>query len=130
MTTINTTDAPVPPTIAFKTVVLDTDDPPGLAEFYTKLIGWQVIDTEDDWVTIAGGSGARIAFQLAINHQPPTWPDDTVPQQFHIDFGVEDLPAAAAYAESIGARRVEGPDPSPSFIVFLDPSGHPFCLCD
>ena len=40
-----------------------------------------------------------------------------------------DLDAAAAYAESIGARRAASGDQSPNFIVFLDPSGHPFCLC-
>ena len=118
-----------PPTIGFKTVVLDTDDPPGLAEFYTRLLGWEIIWAGDDWITISGGPGTRIAFQLAFNHKPPTWPDDTIPQQLHIDFGVDDLRAAAAYAESIGARRIEGPDKSRDFIVLLDPSGHPFCLC-
>jgi catechol 2,3-dioxygenase-like lactoylglutathione lyase family enzyme len=128
-----TTDAEpresAPPTIGFKTVVLDTDDPPGMADFYTRLLGWQIIWSEDDWVTISGGPGTRIAFQLALNYKPPTWPDDTVPQQLHIDFSVDDLPGAAAYAESIGARRIEGPDKSENFLVFLDPSGHPFCLC-
>ena len=93
-------------------MVLDTDDPPGLAEFYTTLLGWQVRAPRTTG-SPSRRTGARIAFQLALNHQPPTWPDDTVPQQFHIDFAVDDLPAAAAYAESIGARPVEGPDQSP-----------------
>ena len=51
-----------------------------------------------------------------------------VPQQFHLDLHVDDLDEAAAYAESIGARRAANGDHSPNFIVFLDPSGHPFCL--
>jgi hypothetical protein len=42
---------------------------------------------------------------------------------------VDDLDAAAVYAESIGARRAANGDNSPDWIVFLDPSGHPFCLC-
>jgi catechol 2,3-dioxygenase-like lactoylglutathione lyase family enzyme len=117
------------PSISFGDVVLDTDDPPRLAEFYTTLLGWRVVETEDDWITIADGSGARIAFQLVLNHKPPTWPDNAVPQQFHLDLDVDDLDKAAAYAESIGARRAESGDHSPNFIVFLDPSGHPFCLC-
>ena len=117
------------PSISLGDVVLDTDDPPRLAEFYTTLLGWQVVETEDDWITIADGPGARIAFQLALNHKPPTWPDNAVPQQFHLDLDVDDLDKAAAYAESIGARRAESGDHSPNFIVFLDPSGHPFCLC-
>ena len=117
------------PKIGVDSVVLDTDDPPRLAEFYTALLGWQVEETEDDWITIGGDSAAKIAFQLALNHKPPTWPDNAVPQQFHLDLQVDDLDAAAAYAESIGARRAASGDHSPNFIVFLDPSGHPFCLC-
>jgi predicted enzyme related to lactoylglutathione lyase len=117
------------PDIGFGTVVLDTDDPPRLAEFYTALLGWQIEDTDDDWITIGDGSPVKIAFQLALDHKPPTWPDNAVPQQFHLDLQVEDMAAASAYAESIGALLVEGPEGHPGFSVFLDPSGHPFCLC-
>lgn len=117
------------PKISVDSVVLDTDDPPRLAEFYTALLGWQIEETEDDWITIGGDSSTKLAFQLAMNHKPPTWPDNAVPQQFHLDLQVDDLNEAAAYAESIGARRAANGDHSPNFIVFLDPSGHPFCLC-
>ena len=117
------------PRIGFDVVVLDTDDPPGLAEFYAALLGWEVERHDDDWYTVRGDSDARIAFQLAIDHRPPTWPDNAVPQQFHFDLRVDDLEAASAYAVSVGARPVEGPDDNPDFEVFLDPSGHPFCLC-
>ena len=101
--------------IGFGTVVLDTDDPPRLAEFYTALLGWQIESTEDDWITIGNGSAVKIAFQLALNHRPPTWPDNAIPQQFHLDLRVEDLAAASAYAESIGAQPVEGPDSHPTW---------------
>ena len=117
------------PKISVGSVVLDTDDPPRLAEFYTALLGWQITETEDDWITITGDSGVPIDFQLALNHKPPTWPDNAIPQQFHLDLEVDDLDRAAAYAESIGARRAPSGDHAPDFIVFLDPSGHPFCLC-
>jgi predicted enzyme related to lactoylglutathione lyase len=117
------------PRISIQTVVLDTDDPPRLAEFYAALLGWQLESTEEDWITIGDGSGSRMDFQLALNHKPPTWPDNAVPQQSHLDLDVDDLDKAAAYAESIGARRAASGDHAPDFIVFLDPSGHPFCLC-
>jgi catechol 2,3-dioxygenase-like lactoylglutathione lyase family enzyme len=126
---VSETSSPSRPSISFENVVLDTDDPSRLAEFYTTLLGWQVEEREDDWITIGRDSAAKIAFQLALNHKPPTWPDNAVPQQFHLDLEVDDLDAAAAYAESIGARRAASGDHSPDFIVFLDPSGHPFCLC-
>ena len=117
------------PRVSMGSVVLDTDDPPRLAEFYTALLDWQIESTEEDWITIGDGSGARIDFQLALNHKPPTWPDTAVPKQFHLDLDVDDLDQAASYAESIGAQRAASGDHAPDFIVFLDPSDHPFCLC-
>ena len=136
MTSISDTNAasdaatqPETPRIGLQAVVLDTDDPKGLAEFYAALLGWEIEPPEDDWVTIVDGSGGQLDFQLALNHKPPTWPDNSVPQQFHLDLHVDDLAEATAYAESLGARRAANGDHSPNFIVFLDPSGHPFCLC-
>jgi predicted enzyme related to lactoylglutathione lyase len=117
------------PRIELGLVVLDTDDPRGLSQFYCELLGWEVDDADDDWVTIRGKSGAAMAFQLSINHIPPTWPDGSIPQQFHLDLYVSDLRAAASYAQSVGAKRVRNAGKERSFIVFTDPSGHPFCLC-
>ncbi len=120
---------PAKPSIALGSVVLDTDDPPRLAAFYTAVLGWSVEWAEDDWITMGDGAGARLAFQLAINHKAPTWPSDAVPQQFHLDLKVQDLEAACGYVESMGARRAASIGDHPTFVVFLDPSGHPFCLC-
>jgi predicted enzyme related to lactoylglutathione lyase len=117
------------PRIGFDMVVLDTDEPARLADFYCALLGWEVERKDDDWVTIRGDSDARIAFQLALNHRPPTWPDNEVPQQYHFDFSIDDMDAAVAYATSIGARVAEGPEKHSTFTVLVDPSGHPFCLC-
>ena len=117
------------PKISVQSVVLDADDPRRLAEFYTALLGWEVESIEDGWTTITGGSAGQMDFQLALNHKRPTWPDNEVPQQSHLDLHVDDLDEAAAYAESIGAQRAVSGDHRPDFIVFLDPSGHPFCLC-
>ena len=71
---------------------------------------------------VRGDSGAGLAFQLARNDKPPTWPADDVPQQFHLDLDVPDLEQAAAYAESLGARRAERAGQEGNFIVLLDPS--------
>ena len=123
------TDAPAVP-VRFDVVALDTPDPPRLAAFYCALLGWTVERADEDLITISGGSGARLAFQLAPDHVAPTWPDPAVPQQIHLDLAVDDLAAASAYAESLGARRLSGPEIQEDFVVLLDPSGHPFCLCD
>jgi catechol 2,3-dioxygenase-like lactoylglutathione lyase family enzyme len=119
-----------PSQIKLGVVVLDTPDPAGSAAFYSKLLGVEVSNADDDWVSLRGAAnGLRLAFQLAPNLIPPTWPDGEIPQQFHLDLFVENLDAADQHAVSIGARPVEAPDPSPDFHVYLDPAGHPFCLC-
>ena len=46
----------------------------------------------------------------------------------HLGFIVDDLDAAEAAVIDLGATK--HPDrPGTSFRVFLDPAGHPFCLC-
>lgn len=113
-------------------VVLDTADPPQLAEFYSQLLNWPIVRTDEDWWSIQSeAGGTRLSFQLALNHRPPSWPADDVPQQFHLDLDVarDELPAAVAYAKSIGARLADNSASAETFVVLLDPSGHPFCLC-
>ncbi|MEV5502420.1 VOC family protein [Nonomuraea fuscirosea] len=115
----------------FRTVMVDCPDPRALAEFYATLLGWPVTSVEDDWVVVSdGGPPKRLAFQLAPDHQPPAWPDPDRPQQFHLDVTVDDLDEAEAQVIKIGAtKHAHQPSEDDDFRVFLDPAGHPFCLC-
>lgn len=120
------------PGILLGDVVLDTDDLARLAEFYSQLLGWPITVRNENWWTVQSeGGGTRLSFQLATNYRPPTWPANEVPQQSHLDLDVSraDLPAAVAYAQSLGAVVVDDSASHASFVVLLDPSGHPFCLC-
>ncbi|NUR94484.1 MAG: VOC family protein, partial [Kribbellaceae bacterium] len=51
-----------------------------------------------------------------------------VPQQLHLDVMVRDLDEAEREVLAIGATKAEY-QPGTTFRVFLDPAGHPFCLC-
>lgn len=113
----------------FHSVVLDCTDTSGLADFYSAITGWPVRDDSDqDWAGITSPNGVTIDFQRADEYTPPQWPGTNPPQQFHLDFTVPDLDDAEAKALAIGARKHEY-QPGESFRVFLDPAGHPFCLC-
>ena len=104
-------------------VVLDCPDPLAMAQFYAMLLAEPITYVSDDFVVVSRSSEASgLAFQLAPDHQPPTWPDPTVPQQFHLDVMVEDVAAATPRVLDLGATRLDGED------VFADPAGHPFCL--
>ena len=58
-----------------------------------------------------------------------TWPGGAHPQQFHLDLRVPDLATGESQVLAAGARRHEHqPSTQGSFVVYLDPAGHPFCL--
>jgi predicted enzyme related to lactoylglutathione lyase len=121
-------------------IVLDCPDPRALGEFYAKILGWGIESAEDDWVTLeppGGGISAdhprghvSLAFQKVESYQAPTWPEGPRPQQFHLDFDVADIEEAEPRVLAAGATVAEHqPSESGSFKVYLDPAGHPFCLC-
>ncbi len=113
----------------FSLVALDCADPVGLAQFYSKITGWETSPTGPgcDWVQLRNDTGATIAFQLAPNHVPPIWPSDDHPQQAHLDFDVRNLDTAEEQVIALGARKADL-QPGDTFRVFIDPAGHPFCL--
>ncbi len=113
----------------FSLVALDCADPKGLAEFYSRVTGWEIDpdDAESDWVQLSSETGATIAFQLAPNHVAPVWPSDDNQQQAHLDFDVPDLDVAEGQVLALGARKAEF-QPGETFRIYLDPAGHPFCL--
>jgi predicted enzyme related to lactoylglutathione lyase len=111
----------------FPSVVLDCPDPEVLARFYGALLDWKV-EVSPDWATIKADYGDSIGFQKVEDYTPPRWPGQEVPQQMHIDVDVDDLDTAEAAVLELGATKHEH-QPGETFRVFLDPAGHPFCLC-
>ncbi len=61
-------------------------------------------------------------------YRPPEWPGQEQPQQAHLDFYVGDLDEGERRVLDLGARKHEV-QPGGDFRVYLDPAGHPFCLC-
>lgn len=115
--------------ITLQTVVLDTPDLRRAAEFYATLLDGEITRREEDWWAVRLPDGALISFQLAPDHVAPTWPDPQVPQQVHLDFDVADYEEPEARAVAAGARKVGDDAEHPGFRAYLDPDGHPFCLC-
>src|SRR3984885_652826 len=77
-------------------VVLDCPDPAALAAFYSRLLGQPITYQSDDWVVVAANDASSgLAFQLAPGHRRPSWPDNAVPQQLHLEIMVEDVAASA-----------------------------------
>ena|SRR2546423_1530931 len=127
-------------------VVLDTTDARGLAEFYRHLLGYDYRPGDEppppgepdpkgaDWLVLVSPDGkANIALQQVAALARSTWPDDTVPQQLHLDMSVPDAEALVAQhsrALSLGAALIYDrfDDPVEPLYVYADPAGHPFCI--
>lgn len=110
-------------------IVLDCANPPALAQFYSDLTGWEIDDgSTDEWATVVTPWNAALAFQRVERYVAPNWPGTEPPQQFHLDFDVPDLDEGEAAVLALGARKADH-QPGETFRVFLDPEGHPFCLC-
>ncbi|MEU6153670.1 VOC family protein [Actinosynnema sp. NPDC047251] len=111
----------------FPSFVIDCPDPEVLANFYNAILEWK-IDPSADWIDIRSEEGQCISFQRVADYKPPVWPSQDVPQQMHLDVVVDDLDTAEAAVLELGATK-HPHQPGTSFRVFLDPAGHPFCLC-
>jgi hypothetical protein len=111
----------------YPSFVLDCPDAGALAAFYSELLGWEA-KVSPDWADIRDGDRACISFQQVADYTPPKWPGQEVPQQMHLDVIVDDLDTAEAAVLALGAAKHEY-QPGTTFRVFLDPAGHPFCLC-
>lgn len=120
-----------------RAVVLDCPDPRALANFYRALVGGELTVVEDEWVALRDTGDVRLSFQRVDGFRPPGWPIGDPPQQFHVDVTVDDIDAAEAAVLALGATKHTtqpgdpdaGGDAEDNWRVYLDPAGHPFCLC-
>jgi catechol 2,3-dioxygenase-like lactoylglutathione lyase family enzyme len=103
-------------------VIVDCPEPAELARFYSALLGQPITYESDHFVVVSeDDTTSGLAFQLAPDQRPPTWPEPSIPQQMHLDVMVESVADATPQVLDLGATRLaEG--------VFADPAGHPFCL--
>ncbi|MBO0730319.1 MAG: VOC family protein [Acidimicrobiaceae bacterium] len=131
----------------FRSVVLDSTDVRGLAEFYRQLLGYTYRSGDEppaageddalgrDFLMLEEPGGRRrLAFQHVDELPTPTWPREGVPQQLHLDLSVPDRESMEAQRDralSLGATILDADrsdDPDEPIYVFADPSGHPFCI--
>ena len=127
------------PAITLAGPVLDAARPLELAVFYERLTGWPIVrregarpgqPAEDGWALLRSPDGSqKIEVQFEAHYEAPTWPAVAGRQlmMLHLDFGVDDLEAAVAWAVHAGATEAEH-QPQTGVRVMLDPEGHPFCL--
>jgi catechol 2,3-dioxygenase-like lactoylglutathione lyase family enzyme len=110
--------------------VLDAPDARELADFYRRLLGWEVAEDSPHWVMLRSPDGtARLSFQHEPHYRRPVWPGTEGDQLMmaHLDIEVDDLTTETDRAIAEGAELADH-QPQELVRVCLDPAGHPFCL--
>ena len=107
-------------------IVIDADDLPGLARFWTQALGWKILSERENEIVIGTDENAPVG----ICFMPVTDPK-IVKNRVHID-----LTSSAADREqeidrllALGARHADiGQTGAESWTVLADPEGNEFCV--
>ena len=102
---------------------IDSVDPAPLARWWSELLGWPITDEDDDEIYLLPPSGEWP--HLAFFRVPEA---KTGKNRLHLDLTPDDQDAEVARAESLGARRVDIGQGSPTWVVLADPEGNEFCI--
>jgi len=104
-------------------IVIDSEDPAALADFWSKVLGYPVVFSEDDEVVLA--------------KDEKTWPGlvfVSVPEgkggknRLHIDLNPDDQQAEVDRLIGLGATRVDIGQGDVRWVVLADPEGNEFCV--
>ena len=118
------------PVINKMNVVIDCADAGIMADFYSKLLGWEWTHPQaNGWAAITSPDGMVFAFQEIEGYTPPVWPweEGEQSQMLHLDFWVDDLKEGVQFAIDCGAKEAKEQYFTTSRTL-LDPAGHPFCI--
>jgi predicted enzyme related to lactoylglutathione lyase len=111
-------------------LTVDARDPSRVAEFWCQVLGWVVLDRDEDGVLTIAPPGARPDACMTIDVAPVPEPK-TTKNRLHLDlraFGISRDQELNRLLD-LGAQRVDvGQAPNVGWVVLADPEGNEFCL--
>ena len=111
-------------------IVIDCLDAGALADFYSKLLGWELTHPPaNGWAAVTSPTGSVMAFQEVDAYEAPIWPWERGKQgqMLHLDYWVDNLEDGVNYAVKCGAKLAEVQYFKTSRTM-IDPAGHTFCI--
>ncbi len=107
-------------------IAIGAADPAAVARFWCQVLGWVVIEQDEDIVCIGPEDGSRPGIDVLAVPEPKT-----VQNRLHLDLRADGLSTEAELERllALGARRVDvGQPDDASWVVLADPEGNEFCL--
>lgn len=108
------------------TIAIDARNPRLVADFWCEVLGWRVIDEEEQGVSIAP---ADLRWPTIDVFQVPE--TKTVKNRLHLDLRADGTSTSAELRRllDLGAVRTDvGQEPDSTWVVLSDPEGNEFCL--
>ena len=106
------------------TFVIDSQDPPGLARWWARVLDWKVVFEAADEVVIAKSEDTYPALVFVPVPEPKTGKN-----RLHLDLAPDDRDAEVARLIGLGASRADvGQGSEVSWVVLVDPEGNEFCV--
>ena len=107
------------------TITIDCADPRGLAEFWSKVLNYEIAYDEDDDEEVAveppGGNCPALLF---IRVPEPK----SGKNRIHLDLNPDDRDAEVRRLEGLGARTIDIGQGDVTWVVMADPEGNEFCV--
>lgn len=112
-------------------ITIDSDDPLALAEFWKKVLGWEITFTSENEVCIELLDGSAIQGQIPDILFIKTPDRRVVKNRLHLDLRPDNQEAEVQRIERLGGKRIEigqSASPETTWVVMADPEGNEFCV--
>jgi len=109
-------------------IAVGANNPHTLAEFWCQVLGWDVIEDDEEFGYISIGSADHSLPVIDFLKGPDL---KSGKNRLHLDLRADGTTTTEELArlEGLGARRVDiGQGPDVSWVVLADPEGNEFCL--
>lgn len=111
----------------FAVLAIDAVQPAVLAPFWCDVLGWEVIERDEDIVSIGPTNGPGPTIDLLRVPEAKS-----VKNRLHLDLRPDSSTTQADEVTrliNLGARRIEvGQTPDVTWVVLADPEGNEFCI--
>ena len=104
-------------------LVIASADPARLSRWWAEVLGYRVLDEDDNDVMVGAGPDERpiLYFSRSTDAKVGT-------NRLHIDLSPEDRDAEVERLVNMGARHVDIGQGTQSWVVLADPEGNEFCV--
>ena len=107
-------------------IAIDAVQPRVVADFWCKVLGWQVVEEDESGISIAETDGSWPTIDvLAVPEKK------TVKNRLHLDLRADGMTTTEELERlvGLGARPIDiGQGADVSWVVLSDPEGNEFCL--